>query len=268
MEIIVRAIIRVIVFPVVVGMAAGCGLAQESAPVKHVRDIAAEQTEGVIVASALCQRVRASGHSLTHSPQVDPATLETDLAALMQKSDDVVLVSYFRNQMTALSPSGEDVISYHDVIVLRSWKGSYKVGDLLTYAEPLGAVICEPRPYHSSSLTAWTTTGGDNWDGPGSPGPTILFLRQSQGNEKQLLPGLRLTGGDGLQGLFIVQSPWTDKCSGARPDDMSKCSAALDASQAPIKIRYRLDPLKRKYEGIAASSFLKEIQSAADSSGG
>ncbi len=272
MEIIVRAIVRVIVLPFVVLTAAGCGLAQEAPPVKHVKDIAAEQTEDVIVASALCQRVRASGHSLTHFLDVEPATLETDLSALMQKSDDVVLVSYLRNQMSALSPSGEDVISYHDVIVLRSWKGSYKVGDLLTYAEPHGAVICEPRPYKSSSLTAWTITGwtktgGFNWDGPGSSGPSVLFVRQSQGNENQFMPGLRLTGGDGLQGLFIVQSPWTDKCSGTRPDDILKCSAAQDLSQAPIKLRYRLDPLKKEFEGMATSSFLKEVQSAADLSG-
>jgi hypothetical protein len=142
MENVLQGFARVIAAVVV--LTAGYVQAQEAATEKHVKDIQAEQTHDMVVATALCQQIRASGHGELQEPVVDPATLETDLSALMRKSDEVVLVGPFRNQMSALSPSGAQAVSYYDVRVLRSWKGSHKVGDLLTFVLPFGAVNCKP----------------------------------------------------------------------------------------------------------------------------
>src|SRR5438067_6002238 len=95
-----------------------CLLAQQRTQEKHVRDVRHEQTQDLISASDLCQQVRA-GHSYVHTRPVDPARLETNLSALMQKSDEVVLASPFVDQTSALSPSNEEVNQYFDVKVLR-----------------------------------------------------------------------------------------------------------------------------------------------------
>jgi hypothetical protein len=113
----------------------------------------------------------------------------------------------------------------------------------------------------------FTLTGGFDWQQIPYAGPYLLFLRQSRGDETQIMPGLRPTGGGGLQGFFVLQSGYDFNCTGVVPANTAKCTAALDVSQEPVKIRYRRDPLKTTYEGIPASSFLKEVQSLADSSG-
>jgi len=255
---------------VLIATAIGCGLAQEAAPEKHVKDIRAEQTQEMISASPLCQRVRTDGHGYMHKREVDPATLEKDLTALMQKSDEVVLASIFRTQTRALSPSGEEVIEYFDVKVLRTWKGSHKVGDLLTFAMPWGAVYCGigPVPIRGAgNASAFTMTGGFDWETIRYAGPYVLFLRHSRGDETQLLPGLRLTGGDGMQGLFVVKYGYSRECTGVWPDSVAKCSSILEASPETVAVRYRRDPLKKMYEGMPVPSFLNEVQALADSLG-
>jgi hypothetical protein len=97
---------RIILFAAV---AIGYGFAQKLAPEKHVKDIKAEQTQDVISASALCQQVRADGHSYIHRPEVNPSTLSADLFALMQQSDEVILASTFRDQTEALGGRGHRV---------------------------------------------------------------------------------------------------------------------------------------------------------------
>jgi hypothetical protein len=267
MKTIVRDLARVIL---VVAVTIESGLAQEAAPEKHAKDIRAEQTQDVISASALCQRVRADGHSYIHRREVNPATLQSNLSTLMQKSDEVVLVSNFRDQPRALSPSGEEVVEYFDAKVLSTWKGSHKVGDLLTFAMPFGAVHCELGPIQAgpSDSTAFTMTGGFDWETIRYSGPYVLFLRQSQGDETELLPGLRLTGGEGMQGLFVLHSSdkYNEDCNGDA-NRVERCKSTVYASQEPVSIRYRRDPLKKKYEGMPASAFLKEVQRVADSQG-
>jgi len=257
----------------IVAVAGRFGLAQQPAPDKHVKDIRAEQPFEVISASPLCQRVRAEDRSAIHQREINPATLETDLPSLMQKSDEVVLASNRTDQLEALSPSGSDAVEYLDVKVLRSFKGSHKVGDLLTFAIPHGAISCGSEPGNDRpSMAVLTLTGGFHWKQRSISGPSVLFLRQSRGDEKQLTPGLRLTAGDGMQGLFIVhanqvRSDFDTDCSAVLPGGLERCIARLDASQETVKLQYGLDPLTKRYEGMPVPSFLKEVKSVADSLG-
>jgi len=241
------------------------GLGQQATSEKHVKDIRAEQPQAVISANPLCQQVRAAGHSEDHVHDVDPSTLETDLSSLMHKSDEVVLGGAFTASFKAFSPSGTGVVQYFDITVLRSWKGSHKVGDLLTFGVPWGGVSCRLPGKGSSGLGFFTLTGGSDWLGIASGGPWILFLRDTQGKEAQTISGHRLTGGDGLQGFFEVDRPQPgDDCYAVRPGTGQKCSTALDSSQEPISVRYRLGPLKEKYDKMPVSAFRREVQSAAD----
>ena len=257
---------RILQLVLIIAITTGLGLAQQQpASEKHVKDIRAEQPQKVIAASPICQEVRAAGHSLDDVPAVDPSTLEAYLSSLMQKSDEVVLGGAFTDSTKVLSPSGKDVVQYFDVRVLRSWKGSHKVGDLLTFGVPWGGVSCRLEK-GGASFGFFTLTGGKDWLGLASGGPWILFLRYSQGDEAQTISGLRLAGGDGLQGFFKVDRPKPgDDCYADLPGRGQRCSMALDSSQEPISVRYRLDPLKKKYDGMPVSSFLKEVQSVADS---
>jgi hypothetical protein len=218
-------------------VAIGGGLAQQAPPEKHVKDIRAEQPQAVISASPLCQQVRVAGHALDDVRDVTPSTLERDLSSLMQKSDEVVLGGAFTGSIKALSPSGTDVVQYFDVKVLRSWKGFHKVGDLLTFGVPWGGVSCRLPGKENSGVGFFTLTGGSNWLGIAGGGPWILFLRHAQGNEAQMISGLRLTGGDGLQGLFQVDRPRRgDDCYAVLPGTGQKCSTALELSQEPISV--------------------------------
>lgn len=270
MKTITRGLVQTVL---VVGIAVGCGLAQKKAPEKHVKDIQAEQTQDVILASALCQRVRVDGNAYTDIRKVDPATLEANLSALMQKSDEVVLAGHSIGDTNAISPSGKDVVEYFDVKILRTWRGAHKAGDILTFAVPRASVYCGTETdTDRSSLVATTFTGGIDWKGIGHTGPWVLFLRHSRGVEAQLTEGLRLTGGDGLQGVFPILTEkdpevYSADCTGILPGGMAKCDAVLEASHVPVSVPYRLDPLKEKYDGMPVASFLKEVQAVADSLG-
>jgi hypothetical protein len=97
-----------------------------------------------------------------------------------------------------------------------------------------------------------------------------LFLRKSQVDEIQITPGFRLTGGDGLQGLFsLAQHPSEEvtNCKSAIKGSIEPCIVSLEASQTPVSMRYRGDPLLKKYDSMPVASFLKEVQATADSLG-
>lgn len=249
----------------VVAVAVGCGLAQDGAAEKHVQNIKAEFRQDAVAASALCGHVKETAQAYTHLRQVDPATLERSLTALMKKSDEVVVASAFLDHTDTISASGEDAIQYFDVRVLYSWKGNHKAGDLLTFAVPSGTVTCEPDPNQRGLfLGAATMTGGVDWKGIGSRGPYVLFLRQSRGDEAGLISGLRLTGGGGAQGMFAFPTESGEKpdasCAGAIADGAGKCVAFLESSQSPVSIAYRSDPLVKKYDGMPFSAFMKEVE--------
>jgi hypothetical protein len=240
------------------------GVPQSATVEKHVDDIMAQQTREVILANPLCQQTRERGDFVIHKLTVDPAALEPELGSLMEKSDEVVLVGQSYSNMVAISPSGKDVAKYFDAKVLRSWKGSHKPGDTITYAIP------DARLYCTASLRArvifWTSPGID-WDG-NLWGPNILFLRKSRADETQFLPGLRLTGGNGLQGAYVIPFDLHDaSCVGFPPQAAEACRTRLDASQTPIFGPYLPDPLLKTFGGMPASRFLKEVQSEAESLG-
>ena len=115
--------------------------AQLSTQEKHVKEIAAEQTPKAIEASPFCQEALASKQAFFHQSKIDPATLEPDLPELMSRSDEVVLAGNWIHNVSAISPSGHDAITYFDVLVLRSWKGSHQAGDVLTFGLPNGHVL-------------------------------------------------------------------------------------------------------------------------------
>jgi hypothetical protein len=171
--------------------------------------------------------------------------------------------------LRAISPSGKDAVEYFDVKVLRTWKGSHKVGDTLTFAItdaflPCGVLTLKGTPTFF--------TGSDGWTGL-PYGVSILFLRQPKGAEAQLNSGLRLTGGGGLQGVFSVALPVLSEegknCRGLdiQHGGLEKCNSFLEASQNPVSVPYRRDPLLKKYDGMPIASFLQEVQSVADSLG-
>jgi hypothetical protein len=251
-----------------------CAVAQDAglSPEKHTKNILAEQPPTVIMASPLCQQVRDSGKSLDTRHPVDPATLEPDLASLIQKSDEVVLVGNTLGTAEAISPNGKDTVTYVDARVLRTWKGSHKPGDLITYALPFGGVLCEPQPEDRSRrpLMAGTSAGLHDFEGYVN-GSRVLFLRQSRGNEMLVTPRFRLTGGDGFQGMYgIEQMPvhvnacYTDNYQNPA-EVIPKCNAILDISEEPVFSSCGLDSPSKKYVGAPMSSFLKEMQSVADS---
>ena len=239
--------------------------AQQPAPEKHVRDIRAEQPWEKINSSAVCDKVRAADHPFIRRIEVDPATLEPDLTALMLKSDEVILASIQTDEIDTLAPSGEDGVEYYDVKVLRSWKGAHKVGDTLTYALPRGFITCGSVPGHDQpSMTVLTQTGAGDWWHTRALGPYVLFLRQSRGEETKLTAGLRLTGGSGLQGLFALGMNYDRDCAAVPPGEAEKCVAGLDTTRETVKVEYERDPLKKKYHGMPVPQFLKEVQSVAD----
>jgi hypothetical protein len=253
-------------------VAAGYSLAQEAFKERHLRDIEAEQPISAILASPLCKQTRESGQLVVrHTHDIDPSNLEPDLSSLMEQRDELVLASEAIRDATVISPSGEDAVHYFDVEVMRTWNGSHKVGDVLTFAIPMGGIRCQPMPNGDSKANFATVDKTNDWKGQ-LPGPYGLFLRQTQGAEAQQTTGLRLTGGDGVQGLVglnpVTQPRDLDKyCNGYFPERVVKCNAFLNASEAPVETLYRQDPLVKKYDGMPISSFLKEVQSAADSVG-
>ncbi len=258
-------------------LAIGQGRAQEPASEKHVADIRAEQPASAISASPLCDRVRTTDpYFVIHDLVIDPATLEPDLTSLMQKSDEVLLVGTYRDRVSVLARSRDEPISYFDARVLRSWKGSHKAGDLVTFSIAGGTVTCwsepgNPRP--SMPVTARLKTGvpkGEIWSIKGT-GPTLLFLRHSQGDEVPPLSGLRLTGGNGVQGLFSLHSTYEWFCDGNETrigmyrESIARCNAMLYTTSETVKLPYHDDPLQVKYEGMPVPKFLQEVQAVSDS---
>ncbi len=211
----------------IIVVAAGCWLAQTVEAETHAQDLQGEQTKAMIVASPLCQQVRSGKESDTvHA--VDPSTLVDDLSSLVEKSDEVLLVGD-DTMATAgmISPNGIDVFDYIDLLVLRVWKGSHKVGDVVTFQLPFGIVFCEPwpvpHPHEGRPLMAGTHAHLGDFAGY-IHGPRVLFVRQSQGEETQITPGLRLTGGAGAFRECTGRKTWAStptlairRASAARP---------------------------------------------------
>jgi hypothetical protein len=280
-------------------LALGSSMSQEVAREKHVEDIRAEQTPERIARSNFCKRAIDAhlSHPYLHLRQVNPETLERDVTSLYQKSDEVVLVDFLLRSAFGISPSDEDVVTYKDVRVLRSWKGAHNVGDLLTFGASNGEARC------NSDVYASTITGRDDgWFlptmGNGWHWPAVLFLRRDTSG---LIDGLMLTGGEGTQGLFQVDSDLVNcfddgcvqrssievcirasfdhlacekrmsypQCRDPKVDQdlIAQCTRRLDNGKEPMHLIYGRDPLLKKYQRMPVSRFLKEVQAVADSPG-
>lgn len=292
----------------VVAATAGCGLAQDAAPEMHVKEIVATQTPEVMAASPFCQLESDLYHPYVMKIRpVNQKTLSSDLASLMEESEEVLLISPAFPVSDVLSPSGDNIFRYFDAKVLRVWKGSQKIGDTVTVALPTPLRTLYPAPAHRPGHDAppnqvqifergmssivkcsvqaeyqplYVTHQGDrDWKGIGR-GPYVAFLRKSHEEDKvQIGPGFRLTGGDGLQGLYALNQPpgqenpqctavaMTPAKSSANADNMNKCLAAMEASGNFISSGYINDPFLVKYGAMPVASFLKEVQATADSLG-
>jgi hypothetical protein len=255
----------------------GCGFAQQAAPDKSARDIEKEQTRKVIAASPLCQRAMTHPETESmHKYPIDHSTLAPNLTALMDRSDDVILTTIASRAVAAIAPSGDDIIEYEDVKVLRTWKGLFKPGDTVTFTFTYTSVPCSLGRSGDSPRFS-TLTGADVFRWSGINEAYVLFLRRAQGTERQLTPGLRMTGGSGMQGIYPVQFPSSlsplvkeshcqnDYSRDKYPEDPKLCLEFLENSDLPISIPLSIDPLSKKYEGMRVSDFLREIQDVADS---
>jgi len=254
--------------------AAGLGTArpQSAAQEIHLSDIRAQQSQESIFASAPCRRARESPRGLIgQRDAIDPKTLVPDLNTLMEKSDEVILAGDL-DRAVVVSLSGESTATYHEVMVIRSWKGPHHAGDTLTYGMPGGLVQCGPSGSNDSWF--WESPGGNNWKASyEGPYAYVLFLRQSKGNETQLVQGLRMAAGEGLQGTFLIQVPVPlpfdaeRYCAGVLKGSVEHCDSLLETSQSPVMVRYARDPLAKRYGGMPASEFLQEVRSLAAAQG-
>jgi hypothetical protein len=251
----------------------GTALPQDASQGLRLSDIRAQQPEEKIFASALCQRARQDqGHRVFRRDRIDPKTLVASLDVLMENSDEVILAGILGNARV-LSPSGESTATYYEARVIRGWKGPHRSGDILTFGIPYGSVGCGPPGPNHSDVTVLPGEG-DDWGGVdnfgrGGPYAYVLFLRRSAGNETQLVQGLRLAAGEGVQGMFLIHVPSPTSsdperyCGDALRGNVQHCDAYLKSSEGPVRVPYARDPLAKKYGGMPASEFLREVQSVA-----
>ena len=253
----------------VVAAVLGTGPTQSTAQEIRLSDIRAQQPQEAIYASAPCQRARETprGHIDEHYA-IDPRTLVQDLNTLIAKSDEVILAGTL-DSAVVISPSGESTAHYREVRVIRSWKGPHHAGDTLTFGMPGGVVDCKPGGLEDSHFSVLPAS--HDWRFP-ARGPLVyvLFLRQSKDDETKLVQGLRLAAGEGVQGMFLIQVPApllsdAEKyCAGALNGNVQHCDSYLETSKSPVMDPYARDPLAKKYVGMPASDFLREVLAVAD----
>lgn len=280
--------------------------AQDALAEKHVTDILAEYKAKYPNGpgdSLLCKRALGQHppYSRSRLREVNPDTLEKDLAALMKASDEVVLVGVDLRNATVLSPSGEDALTYTDWKVLRVWKGSYKVGDLLTLGVWQGIITCDSdtKDFTATQVGPVPVSMFHTRNPSYAPdGPFVLFLQRDKTGE---IETLRLAGGGGVQGMFDLRPPdisdthsASSACYTASYDhlacqafykrahgratpewcrdpavdlrNIAACNGILNNLNEPV-VAFGLnqDPVREKYNGVTVALFLKEMQAAADS---
>jgi hypothetical protein len=285
-------------------------VAQDAVAAKHVNEILAEYhakyPQGP-ADSGLCKRARGQSppYSSFRIREVNPATLEKNLSTLMEASDDVVLGGTLLREAMVLTPSGENAVTYTDFRVLHVWKGTYKAGDLLTVGTWFGFVgPCGP----GAKAMAGTQVGPvPEWmlypDGPADAGAvSVLFLQRDRTGEME---SLRLTGGGGVQGMFVLPLPklkdlgspsaacytasfdrlacqtyyelvhrkiMPEWCRDREPavdqGRIEACNEVVSNLKEPVTAPgLAQDPLRERYKGMPVASFLKEVQTIADSFG-
>ena len=187
------------------------------------------QMEQRIENSAVHQRAKAaSGGLLKERHHANAAVLYADLAALMKASDAVLLVHIVRN-MCGVSPSGQDVITWYHASVLHHWKDN-RIGSDVHFTVPGGMIGFADGTRVLSTMDDYhPLLNGHRY---------VVFLRVSQGQERQVTPGYRLTG-DAVQGAFELDNE----------------------SVHPM---YRTDTLRGKYDNVSVPALLNEILAVAN----
>ena len=286
------------------GIVTGYASAQEDHSEKHVTEIKADSEAKYpngYADSKLCRWAKAQDPPYSRFRWVHPdlATFAPSLSELMQRSDEVILVGVTLRTVTVLSASEENAVSYTDFRVLRSWKGSHKVGDLITIGSLSGVIHCGAETKEFSGTTplfegnAKYHAVNPNY---GPDGPFVLFLTHDKTVE---IEGLRLAGGEGLQGGFNlrpsditdVKSPSSSCysasfdqtfchayphypkgapafCNDARIDQANivQCISILNSSKELMTERgFEEDPLRKIYGGNPVANFLKDLQRVAGS---
>jgi|ERR1700723_2493068 hypothetical protein len=139
------------------------------------------------------------------------------------------------------------MVEYWDVTVIRSLKVSHKVGELLTFAIPVGVIRSSAWPNADGLAPIDSTSWSKDWKGVAAE-PSVLFLRRSEGEETKLMPDLKLTGGSGFQGMYVLPvEPISSKefcsCFGNLPEEVPKYNALPKTNQNPVNFRFLKDPL-------------------------
>ena len=253
-----------------------------------ITDIKAQWPPEAISASDVCRRVRDDPRKRETGMQdiqtvvferyaANAKTFVPDLHTLTEKSDEVILVGVISYDSVP-SPSGQSVATYDQARVIHSWKGPHHAGDVLVFGTPYGILDCAPTPSPTPS-TPKTRIYLGGLSPAGGPYLYVLFLRQAKGDETQLVQGLFPAAGQGTQGMFMIPVPELrkdysgDYCIGIYMQVNGKsCDTAMQSNESPVKVLpnteeppdpHPPDPLFKKYNGMPASEFLKEVQAAA-----
>lgn len=152
----------------------------------------------------------------------------SDLRELVAKSDEVVLVHILANRCT-ISPNGKAPITLSRALVLRRLKGSkHSSNKIMLFSMPTGHLrFVDGMTAHVYSPNFHVPNPGERY---------IAFLRHSDEAERELTPELRLSAGDGMQGLFGVKHEL-------------------------ISPSFRTGNIAEKYRGMPVTTFLKELKS-------
>ncbi|MGB8132507.1 MAG: hypothetical protein WCG81_22155, partial [Candidatus Angelobacter sp.] len=173
--------------------------------------------------SALYQQTINAGGQLNQTMTVDATKLFTDMAPMMAKSDEVLLLHILSNS-SQLSPSGQAPITVYKAEILQTLKG--RTYGTVTFSVPFGMVAFDSKTHAYTRIP--------NFHPFRNGGRYMVCLHFSQGTERQLTPGYRLTG-YGVQGGFRLKAE-------------------------KVYPLYSGDQLTPEYKGMAVPQFLTSVR--------
>lgn len=252
----------------------GAGQSKNADKELTVADLRAQQPDEAIRASAQCISARENadkpGSPIIRHHTIDPQTLSQSLSDLMRNSDEVILAGVQLHHAELLSPTGDTAVTYYDVKVIRTWKGSHNVGDVVTFGVPAGRVNCG-RSESGHAVYFPTIAWDADWKNMVLGQPKVLFLRRPRGEETRIAQSLIPTGGGGLQGVYPIHISPTEeaepKCTGVLPGTLKWCDSFLEVSQLPVRFPFSHDPIAKRYDGMPAHEFLDQVRETAADQG-
>jgi hypothetical protein len=199
-------------------------LAATAAPLWGQHSAAIANYEQRLKSSALYQQTVNAGGQLNQTMTVDTTQLYTDMGAMMAKSDEVLLVHILSNS-SQLSPSGQAPITVYRAQILQRLKG--RSNGTVTFSVPFGMVAFDSKTHAYTRIPKFHPFRNG--------GRYMVCLHFSQGSERQLTPGYRLTG-SGVQGGFRLK-------------------------EEIVYPLYSGDQLTTEYKGMAVPQFLTSVRS-------